>query len=93
MNQAVRFGQRRVARRLARALPWVGTAIALLTVGSSIRRKGFIGGTLHSALDAIPFVGGVKGLAETARGRDFIRDRARPAVTDAERHVIATETR
>jgi len=93
MNQAVQFGQRRVARRLARAIPWLGTAIALLTVGSAIRRKGVIGGTVHSALDAIPFVGGIKGLAETARGRDFIRDRTRTAVNDAERHVIAADGR
>ena len=89
----MRFGQRRVAGRLARALPWVGTAVALLTIGSTIRRKGVIGGTIDSALNAIPFVGTVKGLAETARGRDFIRERVRAARTEAERHVIASEAR
>ena len=75
-RQAVRFGQRRLTGRLARALPWVGTAVALLTIGSTIRRKGVVGGTLDSALDALPVVGSLKGLAEAVRGRDFVRERA-----------------
>jgi len=75
-RQAVRFGNRRLTGRLARALPWVGTAVALLTIGSTIRRKGIVGGTIDSALNAIPVVGTLKGLAETVRGRDFVRERA-----------------
>lgn len=73
----MRFGQRRLTRRLVRAVPWVGTALALLTVGATIRRKGFVGGTIDSALNALPFVGAIKGFAETARGREFIRERTR----------------
>jgi hypothetical protein len=34
-----------------------------------------VGGTLHTTLDFIPFVGGLKTLAELARGRDFFPDR------------------
>jgi hypothetical protein len=64
-----------VTRRIARSLPWVGGAIALFTVGSAIRRKGLVGGTLHTALDFIPFVGGAKNMAEMVRGRDFFPDR------------------
>ena len=75
LNQAVRYGQRRLGRRLARSIPWVGGVIALLTVGSAMRRKGFLGGAVDSALNAIPFVGGMKNAAEVVRGRDFIRDR------------------
>ena len=75
LNQAVRYGQRRLGRRLARSLPWVGGVIALITVGSAMRRKGFLGGAMDTALNAIPFVGGVKNAAEVVRGRDFIRDR------------------
>jgi hypothetical protein len=63
---------------MTRALPWLGGLIALATLGSAIRRKGFVGGTADTALDFIPFVGGAKNIAETVRGRDFIRDR-RPA--------------
>lgn len=71
------YAGRKVARRLARSIPWIGAAIALVTLGSAIRRKGFFRGSLHSGLDAIPFVGGAKNLAELARGRDFIPDRVR----------------
>ena len=74
-QQALRYGQRRVTRRLTRALPWIGTAVALATLASTLRRKGFVRGAADSALNAIPVVGGLKGLAEIARGRDFFPDR------------------
>jgi hypothetical protein len=69
------YAGRKLARRLTRSIPYVGAAIALFTIGSAIRRKGLFGGTVHSGLDAIPFVGGAKNLAEMVRGRDFIPDR------------------
>jgi hypothetical protein len=34
-----------------------------------------LGGTVDTALDFIPFVGGAKNAAEIYRGRDFIADR------------------
>jgi hypothetical protein len=72
MTQGAR---RRMTQRLGRSLPWIGGAIALLTVGAAIRRKGLIGGTVDTALNAVPYVGGMKILAEGFRGRDFIRNR------------------
>lgn len=69
------WGGARAARRLSRSLPWLGGAIALLTVAGSIRRKGIIGGTVDTGLDAIPFVGALKAAVEVARGRDFIPDK------------------
>ena len=77
-QQALKYGQRRLLRRASRSIPWIGTAIALLTIGSAIRRKGFVRGGIDSALNALPFVGGLKNAAEVARGRDFLRDRPRP---------------
>jgi hypothetical protein len=74
-QQAVKFGQRRLARRLGRSLPWIGAVVALATLGSAIRRKGLLRGSVDSALNAIPLVGGVKNVAEMVRGRDFIADR------------------
>ena len=62
---------------MLRAVPWLGGIVALVTVGRAIRRKGLVGGTADTALDFIPFVGGVKNAAEVVRGRDFIRDRER----------------
>ena len=74
-DQALRYGQRRLKQRVAKSLPWVGAAIALVTLGGAIKRKGWFGGSLDTALNAIPFVGGMKNVAEVYRGRDFIRDR------------------
>ena len=72
------YAGRKLARRLTRSSPYIGSLIALATLGSAVRRKGLIRGALHSGLDAIPFVGGAKNLAEAARGRDFLRDRVSP---------------
>ena len=76
-SQVSQYGSRRLTRRLFRSMPWLGGAIALLALGSAVRRKGFFGGTVDTALDFVPFVGGAKNLAEAARGRDFIRDKSR----------------
>lgn len=77
-RQIGQYAGRRLTRRVSRSLPWIGGIIALATLGSAIRRKGMLGGTMDTALDFIPFVGGAKNLAEIGRGRDFIRDK-RPA--------------
>lgn len=71
-----RYGVRKVTRRLSKSLPWVGVIFAVAAVGGAIRRKGFLGGIVHSALDAVPFVGTAKNIVEIGRGRDFIRDRS-----------------
>jgi hypothetical protein len=78
-KQLRQYAAARVTRRLIRAVPWIGGIVALVTLGSAIRRKGFLGGSLDTALDMIPFVGGAKNLAEIGRGRDFIRDKQRLA--------------
>jgi hypothetical protein len=74
-KQIVQYGQRRIARRLLRAVPWLGGVVALMTLGSAMRRKGVLRGTADTALDFIPGVSGVKNVAEIARGRDFFPDR------------------
>ena len=49
-RQMVEYGQRRLARRLLRAVPWLGGIVALATLGAAIRRKGAVGGIgRHSA--------------------------------------------
>lgn len=74
-TQLRQYAGRRVARRLARSVPWVGGLIALATLGAAIRRKGWLGGSADTALDIVPFVGSAKNLVEVVRGRDFIRDK------------------
>lgn len=78
-RQLTQFAGRRVTRKVTRAVPWVGAVVALITVGGAIRRKGWFGGALDTALDFTPFVGTIKNMAEVGRGRDFIRDKSRPA--------------
>jgi hypothetical protein len=72
----MQLGRRKVARRVGRTLPWIGAAIAVAGLVSTIRRKGVIPGALDTALNAMPVVGSLKSTAEMIRGRDFIRDRA-----------------
>ena len=79
-NRVTRWGSARLSRRLAKSMPWIGGAIALATVVSTVRRKGLISGTLDTGLNAIPFVGAAKNTVEVMRGRDFFPDRYGPGV-------------
>jgi hypothetical protein len=74
-SQALQYGKRRITRKLLRAVPWVGAIVAIATLGKAIQRKGLLPGSVDTALDFVPFVGGAKNVLEIARGRDFIRDR------------------
>ena len=56
-------------------LPFGGTAVAIILVGSDIRQKGVVNGVINSAIDAIPFVGLAKNGIEIVRGKDFIADK------------------
>jgi hypothetical protein len=63
-----------VAKRIAKAIPFGGTAVAIVLVGTDIRAKGFVKGMLNSGIDAIPVVGLAKNAVELVRG-DFIADK------------------
>jgi hypothetical protein len=80
MQHVARWGGARMSRRVSRSLPWIGAAIALVTVASAMRRKGVISGALDSMINAVPFVGAAKNAVEVARGRDFFPDRYGPGV-------------
>jgi hypothetical protein len=75
-SHLVRWGSARLSRRLSRALPWVGTAVALVTVVSTMRKKGVVGGALDTGFNAMPVIGVAKNVIELARGKDFFPDRA-----------------
>lgn len=51
---------RKLARRIGKSLPLVGTAVAVAYLVHSVRRKGLFGGLAHTALDVLPVVGTVK---------------------------------
>jgi hypothetical protein len=74
---AARYAQRRLVSKAARAIPWLGAALAAAAIASTIRRKGLIHGTLDSALTALPVVGAMKYAVEAVRGRDIFPDRPR----------------
>ncbi|HEX2455422.1 MAG TPA: hypothetical protein VHI99_17110 [Vicinamibacterales bacterium] len=74
-THVARWGGMRLSRRLRRSLPWIGTAIAVATVFSTMRRKGVVGGVLDTGLNAVPLVGAAKNVVEVVRGRDFFPDR------------------
>jgi len=63
-----------VAKRVAKMVPFGGTVIAVVLVGSDIRNKGVVNGLINSGIDAIPFVGLGKNVVEMIRG-DFIPDK------------------
>jgi hypothetical protein len=65
-----------VAKRVAKAVPFGGTAVAVGLVGSDVRNKGVVRGLVNSSIDAIPFVGLAKNAVELVRG-DFIADKPR----------------
>lgn len=74
-NKLTRWGGARLSRRLRRSIPILGTAIAVATIVSTVRRKGVVSGTLDTGLNAVPLVGALKNIAEVVRGRDFFPDR------------------
>jgi len=65
-----------IAKRVAKTIPFGGTAVAIVLVGSDIRNKGVVRGLVNSGIDAIPFVGFAKNAVELVRG-DFIPDKDR----------------
>jgi hypothetical protein len=79
-NRLARYGGMRLSRRLSRSIPILGTAIAVATIYSTVRRKGVVGGTMDTGLNAVPFVGAAKNLMEMVRGRDFFPDRRSASV-------------
>jgi hypothetical protein len=73
-RKLVHAGGWQVAKRVAKTIPFGGTAVAVVLVGSDIRQKGLLGGIVNSGIDAIPFVGLAKNAVELFRG-DFIPDK------------------
>jgi hypothetical protein len=74
-QRIVRYGQRRLVRKMIRAVPYLGGLVAIATIGSAMRRKGAVRGVVHTAFDMIPWIGGAKNAAELVRGRDLLPDK------------------
>ena len=73
-RKLVHAGGWKIARRVAKSIPYVGTAMAVGLVGYDIKRKGVVYGLINSGLDAIPFVGLGKNAVEFFTG-DLLPDK------------------
>jgi hypothetical protein len=73
-RKIVRAGGWQVAKRVAKTIPFGGTAVVIALVGSDIKKKGVVKGLVNSGIDAIPFVGLAKNAVELVTG-DFIPDK------------------
>ena len=69
-----RAGRARLAVRAAKAIPLIGTAVAVGLVGYEVKRKGLVKGLVNTALDATPFVGAAKNAIEVFTG-DWLPDK------------------
>jgi hypothetical protein len=76
----LRAGGWRIAKRIIKPIPVVGSLLAIGLAGHEIRKKGLLRGALHVGLDVTPVVGTAKGLVELMTG-DLIPDKepVRPA--------------
>lgn len=70
-RKLVHAGGWQIAKRVAKSVPYVGTAMAIGLVGYDIKNKGVVKGILNAGLDAIPFVGAGKNIVEFFTGDLF----------------------
>ncbi len=73
-RKAAEAGGWMAAKRIAKAVPYLGTVMAIGLVGYDIKRKGVVKGVINSGLDAIPFVGTGKNIIEFFTG-DLLPDK------------------
>ncbi len=64
----------KMAKRLIKPIPFVGSAVAIGLAGYEIKKKGLLRGSIDVGLDIIPFVGTAKNVIELFTG-DLIPDK------------------
>lgn len=74
-RRIVRAGGWKLAKRIIKPIPIVGTIFAVGLAGYEIRKKGLIPGAVHVGLDVTPVVGTAKNVLEIFTG-DLIPDKA-----------------
>lgn len=73
-RKLIHAGGWQIAKRVAKSIPFGGTAVAMVLVGSDIKQKGLVRGVANSTIDAIPVVGLAKNAVELFTG-DFLADK------------------
>ena len=75
-RRIMRAGGWKLAKRLVKPIPVVGSVVALSLAGYEIKKKGLLPGAVHVGLDMTPFVGTAKGVVEIFTG-DLIPDKTK----------------
>jgi len=85
-RRIIRAGGWRIAKRIIKPIPFVGSVVAFSLAGYEIKKKGLLPGAVHVGLDMTPFVGTAKGVVEIFTG-DLIPDKSKrkPRVTPVKR--------
>ncbi|HEX8163261.1 MAG TPA: hypothetical protein VF538_15430 [Pyrinomonadaceae bacterium] len=73
-RRVARAGGMRLAKRIIKPIPIIGTAVTLGMAGHEIRKKGLRNGVIHVGLDLVPIVGTIKDVIEIFTG-DLIPDK------------------
>ncbi|HSB28463.1 MAG TPA: hypothetical protein VLE19_11440 [Pyrinomonadaceae bacterium] len=73
-RRIVRAGGWKVAKRVIKPIPIIGSVFAFGLAGYEIKRKGLLPGAVHVGLDVTPFIGTAKGVVEIFTG-DLIPDK------------------
>jgi hypothetical protein len=73
-RRLARAGGWKLAKRLIKPIPFVGTAVVIGLAGYEVKKKGALNGALDVGLDIIPIVGTVKNIVEIFTG-DFFPDK------------------
>lgn len=73
-RRVARASGMRLAKRIIKPIPVIGTAVALGLAGHEIRKKGWRNGVIHVGLDLVPVVGTIKDVVEFFTG-DLIPDK------------------
>ncbi len=74
-RRIIRAGGWRIAKRLIKPIPIIGSLFAVGLAGYEIKRKGLIPGAVHVGLDVTPVVGTAKNVVEIFTG-DLIPDKS-----------------
>ena len=73
-RRILRAGGWRVAKRLIKPIPVVGTVVAIGLAGYEVKKKGLLRGAVHVGLDVTPVIGTAKNVVELFTG-DLIPDK------------------
>lgn len=76
-RRLARAGGWKLAKRIIKPIPVVGTAVVLGLAGYEVKKKGALRGALSVGLDLLPVVGTLKDVVEVFTG-DLIPDKKPP---------------